>query len=161
MIFVHIFSREYEDFPFFVESSRPVHRGYFRLKVWHFKMTGSTHLVFNSWPKICDIYFASASFNGDSGVPSSSAQKVFLPTVQLDLLIHFYFFWEVSSSHEKLFSLQRLFWSRTFPCFGLFQHNLSSCKAAGAISTFQYTARALDIICLSWCRIWQFSVLAV
>ena len=69
-------------------------------------VTDSTSLVFYSWPKLCDIYFASASFNIEFGVPLSPAQKVFLPTVQHDLLIHFYIFWENSSSPETLFALQ-------------------------------------------------------
>jgi len=110
---------------------------------------------------MCDIYFASVSFNIDSEVPLSSAQKVFLPTAQHDLLIHFYFFWEISSSPERLFVLQLLFCSRRFARFGCFQYIQSSCQAASAISTFRYTATVLDIIYLTWCRIWPYSILAV
>jgi len=111
--------------------------------------TGSTSLIFYSWPKLCDIYFASVSFNIDSEVPLSSAQKVFLPTVQHDLLIHFYFFWEISSSPETLFVLQLLFCSRRFASFGCFQYIQSSCQEASAISTFRYTATVLDNIYLT------------
>jgi len=38
---------------------------------------------------MCDICCASAPFNADSAEPLSSAQIVFLPTVQHDLLIRF------------------------------------------------------------------------
>ena len=37
---------------------------------------------------MCDRSFTSAFFNDDSGAPFSSAQKVFLPTVQHNLIIH-------------------------------------------------------------------------
>jgi len=83
-------------------------------------VTGSICLVFNSWPKMCDIYFASAPFNANSGVPLSSAKKkAFLATVQHDFIIHFLFFGDLSISPETLFVLQHLFWSRRLACFWL------------------------------------------
>ena len=60
IILAHTFSQEYENFPLFVVPSSPVFRGYFRPKDWHFRVTGSTSLVFYSWPKMCDRFIASA-----------------------------------------------------------------------------------------------------
>jgi hypothetical protein len=45
IIFAHIFPQEIENFPFFVEPSRFVHRGYFRLTERNFRVTGNASLV--------------------------------------------------------------------------------------------------------------------
>jgi len=66
-----------------------------------------------------DRCFTSVFFNVDSGAPFSSAQKVFLPTVQHDLITHFYFLREVSILLEPLFILQHLFCSRRLACLCL------------------------------------------
>jgi hypothetical protein len=95
-MFVHIISKEFENFPFFVEHSRFAHRCYFRLTERKISVTGSTSYVpflpevFYSWPKICDRYFASAPFNADPGATFPPAQKVSLPVVQHDLIIFLY-----------------------------------------------------------------------
>jgi len=72
-----------------------------------------------SWLKLCDRYFPSALFNADSGAPLLSAQKLFLPTVQHDLLIQFFLLLEGICFPKPLFHLQHKFWSRRLGCLWL------------------------------------------
>ena len=44
-LLVHIFSHEIGKFPFFLEISRPLFRGFFRPTDWYFKLTGSKPLA--------------------------------------------------------------------------------------------------------------------
>ena len=157
IIFVHIFSQEYENFPFFLELSRPVHRGYFRPKEWHFRVTGSISLVLYSWTKMCDRVIPSAPFNADSPETLPSAQKLFLPTVEHVLLIQFLH--HLGGRQNRSSSYSIYFGLLDLHVFGCFRDILSSCQAVSAIFPFWHTASVLDIIVLSWCRIWSYSIL--
>ena len=117
-------------------------------------------LSFHSWPKMCDRVIPSAPFNADSPETLPSAQKLFLPTAQHDLLIHFTYFWR-SAFRQNRSSLTEFFWSNRLACFGCFRDILSFCQAVSAISPFWHTVCVLDIIVLSWCGIWHYSILLV
>ena len=45
ILFVCIFFHEIGKFPFFLETSRPLYRGYFRPTDWYFRLTGSKSLA--------------------------------------------------------------------------------------------------------------------
>ena len=159
IIFVHIFSQEYENFPFSYNPrglSIDVNLGRRSdISGWP-----ALYLSFHSWPKICDRVIPSAPFNADSPQPLSPAQKLFLPNVQHDLLIHFTYFWR-SAFRQNRSSLTEFFWSNRLACFGCFRDILSFCQAVSAISPFWHTVCVLDIIVLSWCGIWHYSILLV
>ena len=106
-------------FPFLIELSRPVHGRYFRLKEWHFRVTSSISFFSISGRKFATELSPLLPLMPTPQNLIPSAQKLFHPTAQHDLLIQFYLFLEVSSSPEQLFVLQHWFCSRKLACFWL------------------------------------------
>ena len=113
VIFLHLFSQKNENF-------------HFSQNTWCLPTDGILvpHFLFVS-ERVLQI-FVSERFNAHFGAPFSSAQGVFRPTVQHDLLMHFNLFGKVSIWSEPLFVLQHLFWCRRLACCACFQDILCS-----------------------------------
>jgi hypothetical protein len=150
-----------------VESWGSAHRGYFRPTEWHLVVTGSKcfeTLWVGSFLFLAEIIkkmFRLSYFPCWLRIPSSDPKK-FFSVVQNYLIIPFLNSFSRSAvrpnrcSSEPLFVRKHLFWSPKVAWFGWFQDILSYCNAVSAISTFRYTARALDVISLPLYRIRPF-----